>query len=242
MSVLEKVGEIAGAERFLPNPRIRTGSRILWRSAQYVAVPLRSRRVALEFPEWLLTSNRSGRPGCRHSGTAISISQYGAILRPEAWRTDMSELRRSVAELGGRWWRFLSGRWRNAKKSLAAICVTAAPPPDQTAQTRVCSTPSQNQPNAPGRIARSRLNTWRRLFAHRGRARTRIGICSRHKRIGSSGAEGHPSRERWQRGALSRAQIARRPRVAIRSGSANSTMRDKPTGSVRSWADASSNR
>ena len=46
---------------------------------------------------------------------------------------DVSETRNSVADLGGRWWRLLSGRWRNAKKTLAAICTTTAPS-DQTAQ------------------------------------------------------------------------------------------------------------
>src|ERR1019366_8055396 len=48
-----------------------------------------------------------------------------ADLRSEAWSTDTSELRRSLAELGGRWWRFLSTRWRQAKKSVAALCTSA---------------------------------------------------------------------------------------------------------------------
>jgi very-short-patch-repair endonuclease len=59
--------------------------------------------------------------------------QYGADLRPEAWAVDTSELRQVVADVGARWWRFLSARWRRAKASVAAMRIRTTPL-DQAAQ------------------------------------------------------------------------------------------------------------
>src|SRR5580700_4594991 len=46
---------------------------------------------------------------------------------------NISTTRQSVADLGDKWWRFISGRWRAAKKALASICASA-PPSDRPSQ------------------------------------------------------------------------------------------------------------
>jgi hypothetical protein len=82
--------------------------------------------VALTSPEWLSREQHIRQvlaSGKRHR----DHRQYGADLRPESWDTDTSELRRSVDKLGGRWWRFLSPRWRRAKTTLATLCASEPP-------------------------------------------------------------------------------------------------------------------
>jgi hypothetical protein len=90
--------------------------------------------VALSSPEWLTGEQPIRQTLAAGARDRDLHRQYGAGLRPEVWGTDTSELRRSVAELGGRWWRLLSGRWRHAKKSLAALCTSVPPPDDRTSQ------------------------------------------------------------------------------------------------------------
>ena len=47
---------------------------------------------------------------------------YGSVLVPEAWESDVLECRQALSELGAKWWRGLSGRYRNARKLLRGIC------------------------------------------------------------------------------------------------------------------------
>jgi len=53
--------------------------------------------------------------------------QYAGLLRPDAWSRDVAELRRDVDVLGSKWWRFLSGRWKDLRRQVAAMCVGEAP-------------------------------------------------------------------------------------------------------------------
>jgi very-short-patch-repair endonuclease len=90
-------------------------------SARYVIAAPDLAGVALSSPEWLSREpqiRQALAAGRRHRDIH---RQYDADLRPQAWETDTSELRHNIAELGGRRWRFLSARWRKAKKSLAAM-------------------------------------------------------------------------------------------------------------------------
>jgi hypothetical protein len=105
----------------------------LCRSARHVLAAPDLGGVVLSSPEWLSQEQPIRQALAAGARDRDLHRQYGAGLRAEAWGTDTSELRRSVAELGGRWWRLLSSRWRHAKKSLAALC-TSAPPPDRTSQ------------------------------------------------------------------------------------------------------------
>ncbi len=99
----------------------------LCQSAQYVAGAPDLAGVNLNSPEWLAREEairQALASGKRHRDIH---RQYGAILRTETWGADHSELRRTVAGLGCRWWRFLSPRWRKAAKSLAGLCKAEAP-------------------------------------------------------------------------------------------------------------------
>ena len=122
------------AERFSAEaPDTPLKADILWRSAQCVVSAPALGGLKLSSPEWISHEQKIREAIAVGKRYRDLHQRYGAILRPEAWRMDVSETRNSVADLGSSWWRLLSGRWRNAKKTLAAICTTTAPP-DQTAQ------------------------------------------------------------------------------------------------------------
>ena len=53
--------------------------------------------------------------------------RYEPQLIPEAWDSDVLEIRQALAAYGGKWWRFLSGTWRGAKASLGGLCRTDPP-------------------------------------------------------------------------------------------------------------------
>jgi hypothetical protein len=41
--------------------------------------------------------------------------EYAGLLRPDAWDRDVAKFRREVADVGSRWWRFLSRLWRKLR-------------------------------------------------------------------------------------------------------------------------------
>jgi very-short-patch-repair endonuclease len=47
---------------------------------------------------------------------------YDDVLLPEAWEQDLLETRQHVANLGPRWYRFLSGNWRKSKARMRGLC------------------------------------------------------------------------------------------------------------------------
>ncbi len=121
-----EMAAVALAQTFSAEPpHSERGVDTLCRSAQHVMLAPDLGGVTLGSPEWLSREQQIRQAlasGKRHRDLH---RQYGADLRPEAWSADTSELRRSLAEFGGRWWRFLSTRWRQAKKSVAALCTSA---------------------------------------------------------------------------------------------------------------------
>ena len=61
---------------------------------------------------------------------------FDAILRDESWNADVQELRRLIAHYGPRWWRGLSGDYREAKRGLANLCM-ADPPKSPERQLQI---------------------------------------------------------------------------------------------------------
>jgi very-short-patch-repair endonuclease/DNA polymerase III delta prime subunit len=49
------------------------------------------------------------------------LKEFDPILLPEAWDADLLETRQALVNYGPKWWRFFSGEWRKAKKTLSMI-------------------------------------------------------------------------------------------------------------------------
>ena len=63
-------------------------------------------------------------------------SEHDSILIPEAWEQNVLEIRQMLAAYGGKWWRFLSGKYRRACNELTGLC-TQPLPKTQEAQLRI---------------------------------------------------------------------------------------------------------
>ncbi|RFM29493.1 DUF3320 domain-containing protein [Deminuibacter soli] len=53
--------------------------------------------------------------------------QYAGVLIPEAWDQDVLPLRQHLLAYGDKWYKFLNSSWRQANRTLAALCTTALP-------------------------------------------------------------------------------------------------------------------
>ena len=63
-------------------------------------------------------------------------TEHDGILIPEAWGQNVLEIRQMLAAYGGKWWCFLSGRYRRACNELAGLC-TQSLPKTQEARLRI---------------------------------------------------------------------------------------------------------
>ena len=63
-------------------------------------------------------------------------SEHDSILIPEAWGQNVLEIRQMLAAYGGKWWCFLSGKYRRACNELTGLC-TQPLPKTQEARLRI---------------------------------------------------------------------------------------------------------
>ena len=106
-------------------PATEPEAQTLYDSARYVAGAPELAGVALDSPAWLSKEAQIRQmlaAGKRYRDLHL---RFGPVLRSNAWGVDTSAARRSIAEMGGRWWRMLSPGWRRAQKLLDSICVEA---------------------------------------------------------------------------------------------------------------------
>lgn len=78
-------------------------------------------------PDWRVRRNDI-RKLCEAGHTYATVhAQFDAVLVPAAWTQDVFETRGELQSLGGKWWRFLSGRYRRAVARLAGLCKSDLP-------------------------------------------------------------------------------------------------------------------
>jgi very-short-patch-repair endonuclease len=119
-------GKLAGLIG-LPGSQLRTE----------VEVPCRAARRALDAPKLEGVRLRTGEWQARcddirdllQAGASLSQlhARYDAILIPEAWEQDLLETRQHLFNYGTKWWRMLSGNYRNARNRLNGLCRAEAP-------------------------------------------------------------------------------------------------------------------
>ena len=114
-----RLSEICGA----PGTEDRTAAELLAGSADYVSKSPDLGDVDCPNSGWLLHDVEIARVlGAVREYQSVRQKREAA-LRPESWDCDVQELRQTVTVLGSRWWRFLSGRWREAKSRFAELCI-----------------------------------------------------------------------------------------------------------------------
>ena len=107
---------------------------------------IRAARRALDAPNLVGVSVQSIEWQTHHSDLEVGLnagkrlselhSEHDSILIPEAWGQNVLEIRQMLAAYGGKWWRFLSGKYRRACRELTGLC-TQPLPKTQEAQLRI---------------------------------------------------------------------------------------------------------
>ena len=107
---------------------------------------IRAARRALDAPNLVGVSVQSTEWQTHHSDLEVGLSagkrlselhgEHDGILIPEAWEQNVLEIRQILAAYGGKWWRFLSGKYRRACNELTGLC-TQPLPKTQEAQLRI---------------------------------------------------------------------------------------------------------
>ncbi|MCI0900507.1 MAG: DUF3320 domain-containing protein [Chloroflexi bacterium] len=129
-SLEDAAGELARTMG-LPGPRGQTQREALILAAHRAIDAPDLSGVNLKAPEW--DSHRSELEELLAAGTALSFirTEFGRYLTPEAWTQDVAEVKKTLAEAGGRRTRLLSGKYRQARGVLSRMCLSS--PPSQLA-------------------------------------------------------------------------------------------------------------
>ena len=105
-------------------------------TAAFAATAPDLRNLDPSSPAWFAHETDLSRVLQAGKANANIRRQYSGVLRPEAWDRDVAGLRREVDHLGSKWWRFLSGRWKELRQEVAALCI-GDPPRDRTGMVRL---------------------------------------------------------------------------------------------------------
>ena len=87
--------------------------------------------IDVDTPLWLQRENELRQFVEAASRLASAHAAYSGKLVPEAWTADLAEIRDALATHKGQWWRFLSGEYRRAAASAAALSVSPPASPDE---------------------------------------------------------------------------------------------------------------
>ena len=103
---------------------------------------IRAARRALDGPNLVGVNVQSTEWQTHHSDLEVGLSagkrlsklhsEHDNILIPEAWGQNVLEIRQMLAAYGGKWWRFLSGKYRRACRELTGLCMQPLPKTQET--------------------------------------------------------------------------------------------------------------
>ena len=97
------------------------------RTAQKALESPKLQSVSLKAEEWL-TRSVDLLAGLEAGAEIQQLHEgYSTVLLVEAWNHDIREIRAALNTYGRGWWRFLSGRYRNAVKELSRLCAHKIP-------------------------------------------------------------------------------------------------------------------
>ena len=91
--------------------------------------------IAVKATEWV-THSQALIKGLQAGALSNSIrEEHYDILYPEAWKENVNVVGRVMTDYGGKWWRFVSSRYRQARSKLADLCKQL--PKGQAARLRI---------------------------------------------------------------------------------------------------------
>lgn len=94
---------------------------ILCASAKQVVLAPPLEGIDLANPDWLNQESQVETALSALSDVVGIHSRWHGVIRDDAWLADVSELQALLNELGHKWWRIFSPRWRRLKREVAAL-------------------------------------------------------------------------------------------------------------------------
>lgn len=119
----------------LPAPTDRAETLELTRIARHVLEAPELKSMPLDAQLWKSRTQDWHTLLELETALASATASYGEILRPNAWTEELADVRQNLNKCGLKWWRFLSGPYRNAQKKVHTLFNEAAPS-DLDAQLR----------------------------------------------------------------------------------------------------------
>lgn len=100
---------------------------VVCRAARRAAEAPKLEGIQLSTKDW--QERRDALKALIHSGRTMRGLRDGRsdLLINEAWQSPMLPVRQAIASYGDKWWKFLSGEWRTAKKQFQGLLKTPQP-------------------------------------------------------------------------------------------------------------------
>ena len=89
--------------------------------ARQVALAPPLKGIDLANPDWLQQESQIEAALCALSGVVGIRSRWKDVIREDVWPADVSQLQDLLNELGNKWWRMFSPRWKRLKREVAAL-------------------------------------------------------------------------------------------------------------------------
>jgi very-short-patch-repair endonuclease len=117
----ESAADLAATLGLTP-PATRQDAETLCRAARRATEAPRLEGVRLRSGEWQARSDQLRTLIDAGEGYSEVRARYDETLIPEAWDQDLLETRQHLANYGSKWWRPLSGNYRQARDRLEGLC------------------------------------------------------------------------------------------------------------------------
>lgn len=101
-------------------------------SAKQVALAPPLKGIDFANPDWLDQGSQIEAALSALSAVVGIRSRWKGVIRDDAWSADVSQLQTLSNELGHKWWRIFSPRWKHLKRAVAALITKPLSQPDGT--------------------------------------------------------------------------------------------------------------
>ena len=171
----EAIKQLAKMLNF-PVPETQTEAEIVSKIAHRLQQSPHYQGINLHSDVWRQQANELQKLVIAGTQVAAIRRQYENVLLPEAWETpDMLTIRQDLLAYGSKWWKFLSGPYRQSKNKLASLTLTGLPADNEAQlalvnavleaqrQSKIVNQYTQIGQNAFGRQWQAEESDWIRL-------------------------------------------------------------------------------
>jgi very-short-patch-repair endonuclease len=122
--VLGNIGKVIAELLEQDPPDSYNGFESLCANAKQIAIAPELNGIDLTAPDWLTQQAKIKSVIATTIHYVDVQSRWAKTILPTAWTTDIAQLETSLNELGHKWWRFISPRWKALQQDIAQLVST----------------------------------------------------------------------------------------------------------------------